>query len=154
MSLIDAYRVAGVEDIRAFFDTYMEEDQRLMHSHQWDYENPLLLTNQVKEILSKIDLDTLNEEEHWRCNEILYWWHHHAISSAIWRQKSRADAIFHTNEALRYRGEEHPNKITRLFYFLIHDKLEEAEAWAKQVHKDEREAAEWMLQEYKAGRFF
>ncbi len=154
MSLKDAYRLMRTRKIHTFFKAYMKEDQRLMHGQKWDYDNPLLLTNQVKEILSEIDLNTLNEEEHWRCKEILWFWHHHAISSAIWRQKSRTDAIFHANEALRYQDEGHPNKITRLLHLLIHDKLEEAEKWAEQIHEDEQEATEMLFEEYRAGRFF
>ncbi|MGC9602160.1 MAG: hypothetical protein ABSE76_00235 [Minisyncoccia bacterium] len=155
MPLSDAYALAGVENIRALHRVYKKEDQRLMKCREWDYENPALLTNQIKEILDTIDLNALTEEERKWCQEMLWFWHHHAISSAIWRQKSRSDACFHAAEALRYQDEYHPNQITRLLYLLVHDKLLEAKVWAEQIKDEvEKQTAAELLQEYKAGEFF
>ena len=154
MSLKDAYMLANVENIRDLNQVYVDEDQRLMKSGQWDYENLVLLTNQIKEILADIDLNELTEEEREWCQEILWFWYHHAISSAIWRQKSKLDARFHADKALQYQGENHPNKITRLLYLLVHDQLLEAEVWAQQIDDDEKGTAAKLIREYQAGKFF
>ena len=153
MSLEDAYQLTGVSDIQSLFRVFNEEDQRLMHSWQWDYDNPDLLTNKIKEILSCLSPEQLSDEEFWRCQEMLWFWHHHAVSCAI-RKRNKASAEFHVARALRYMGDDHPNMITQLLNLLIHDQLEEAEKWAQKVGESEQEAAEMLLTTYKAGGFF
>lgn len=155
MPLKDAYELVGATSIRELHRAFVDEDQRLMKSRAWDYDNPALLTNRIKVILADLDLATLSEEEREWCLEMLWLWHHHAISSAVWRQKDRVQARFHAAEAMRYQCKGHPNRITRLLYFLVHDNLAEAEAWATQITDEvEGETAAALLCEYKERRFF
>ena len=153
MTLSDAYALVGVESAQGLHKAYCIEDQILMKSGTWDYKNPFLLTNRVKEILLALDPNSLDEHEReWR-QEILWYWHHHAISSALWIHKCRSEALSFATEALKYQDSDHPNKLTRLLYLLIQDKLAEAETWADEIVDEKIEAAE-LLQEYKAGKFF
>jgi hypothetical protein len=152
MTLSDAYDLMGVRDIRELHKAYGREDQRLFVSREWDYENPSLLINQVWKILSALDLAMLTEGEREWCQEILWFWHHHAISCAMWK-RDRVTARFHACEALRYQGDEHPNKITRLLLLLIDDKLVEAEALVQQIDED-RETAQYLVDFYKEGKLF
>ncbi|MEI7720229.1 MAG: hypothetical protein WCI89_03415 [bacterium] len=152
MALSDAYALMGVRDIHELHKAYGREDQRLFISREWDYENPLLVINQVREILAALDLVALTEEEREWCQEILWFWHHHAISCAMWK-RDRVKARFHACEAIRYQGVEHPNKVTRLLLLLIDDKLAEAEAWVQQIDED-RETAQYLVDLYKEGKMF
>lgn len=155
MSLQDAYTLVGATNIRELHRAFVDEDQRLMKSRAWDYDNPTLLTNRIKVILADLDLAVLSEEEREWCMEMLWLWHHHAISSAVWRQKDRAQARFHAAKALHYQCLGHPNRITQLLYLLVHDNLVEAEAWAAQITDEvEDETAASILREYKIGLFF
>ncbi|HEY4490187.1 MAG TPA: hypothetical protein VJC12_02945 [Candidatus Paceibacterota bacterium] len=134
---------------------YSEEDQKLMKDGSWDYNNPNLVVNKVKEILEAVDSATLTEEEKEYWQEILWFWHHHAISCATWRYKDKEKAQFHAAKALEYQSENHPNTITKLLYLLINDKLEEAEEWASQIPIDlEKETADALVKEYKEKGFF
>ncbi len=134
---------------------YTAEDQKLMTSHEWNYRNPELVVNKVKDILEATDPNTLNQnEQEWR-HEILWFWYHHAISCAIWRYKDKNAAQTYATKALEYQSEEHPNKITQLFYFLVNDNLDEAERWASAIEEDpEKTTAAELVDEYKKGSFF
>ncbi|HVV38871.1 MAG TPA: hypothetical protein VHD31_00920 [Candidatus Paceibacterota bacterium] len=155
MSLLEAYAVAGVTTIRDLYRAYIDEDQRLFKAGEWDYENPFLLTNKVRKILSRTNLRALPKEEREWCLEILWFWHHHAISSAIWMHKDKEAARLNAVAALIYQGDDHPNQITTLLTLLVYDNLPEAEQWAERINdEEERETAQKLMKEYKAGEFF
>lgn len=153
--LREAYRLLNARTPLELSNLYTAEDQKLMALHEWDYKNPELVVNKIKEILEATDANNLSpDEQDWR-REILWFWYHHAISCAIWRYKDKNTAQSYTTMALKYQSENHPNKITKLFDFLVNDKLGEAEHWAGAIEEDpEKTTAAELLDEYKKGDFF
>lgn len=153
--LKEAYLMLGAKSPLELSNLYSEEDQKLMDTHAWDYDNPELITNKIKVLLEQADISALNEEEReWR-NEILWFWYHHAISCAIWRYKDQKAAQEYSEHALEFQSTEHPNKITRLFYFLTHDQLDRAENWVAGIHEEpEKSTAADVVGWYKKGKFY
>lgn len=152
-SLHTAYELMGVTSMYDLNRAYTAEDQKLMKEGRWDYENPELLTNRVKSLLENIDPSTLSEEEkEWR-EEILWFWYHHAISCAIWRYQDRHKAHEYTEKALGHQDSDHPNKITKLLYYLAHDDLASAEKLAETIGAD-KETAISVIDEYREKPFF
>lgn len=150
----DLYILFGATSAAEFHRLYDEEDQRLMRSHSWDYENPDLVVNKVKEILEASDSASLSEEEREARAHILWFWYHHAISAAIWRHRDIEAARAYAKKALGYQSEDHPNKITRLFDLLLNDKVAEAERWAAGItDEDEGSTAQSLIKQYQAGGF-
>jgi hypothetical protein len=151
----EAYILLEAKTPLELSNLYSAEDQRLMKSHKWDYKNPDLLTNKIKDILESVEPQSLTEEElEWR-NEILWFWYHHAISTAVALHKDVDAAKDFAYKALEYQSEGHPNKITRLLLLLLEDKLEEAEEWVKTIDPDsvEVETAQYLISTYKEGAF-
>ena len=151
----EAYLLLGAKTPLELSQLYTVEDQKLMKSNEWDYANPDLITNKIKDILERIDTDTLSEQEReWR-GEILWFWHHHAISCAIARYKDKTQAQIFAAKALEVQPEDHPNKITRLLYLLVNDKLEEAETWVSKIEDEhEKSTARDLVEGYKEKGFF
>lgn len=134
---------------------YLAEDQKLMRSGSWDYKNPELIVNKIKNILESIDPRSLTEDEREQRQEILWFWNHHAISCAIWRYKDREGAKMYATKALEYQPSGHPNQTTRLLDFLVNDKVQEAEMWAQSITEEpEKSTVTSLLAEYKEGLFF
>ncbi len=154
MSLAQAYELAGVHSPLALSNFYSEEEQVLFIERTWDYDNPDQLHNKIKKEVEEENLDNLTEEEREWCKEILWFWHHHAISCAFWKN-DKAAAQLHAAQALKYQGNDHPNKITRLLFYLVHDELDNAVVWAKTItDKDEGPTAADCIELYKQGLFF
>lgn len=111
-----AYDLLGASTPLELNQKYVQIDQVLFKSGEWNYNNPALLTNQVKSILERVDTNSLTADElEWR-QEILWFWYHHAISCARW--KGDKEAALHFSEvALELQTDEHPNQITKLLYF-------------------------------------
>ncbi len=153
--LREAYRLLNARTPLELSNLYTAEDQKLMASREWDYKNPELAVNKIKEILETTDANNLSpDEQDWR-REILWFWYHHAISCASWRYKDKSAAQSYTTKALEYQSENHPNKITQLFDFLVNDKVGEAERWAGAIEEEpEKTTAAELLDEYKKGDFF
>jgi len=153
--LREAYIILGAQTPIDMNRNYTELDQDLMKNGLWDYGNPELITNKVKDILEYSDLKNLTEEEkEWR-QEILWFWYHHAISCAIWRYRDRPKAIELANQALKYKPQENPNQITQILSFLVNDQLPEAQQWANQIEdKIEKDTANELIAEYGEGKFF
>ncbi len=150
-----AFALLGVNDFRSLSRAYGEEDQRLMKTKAWDDSEPSLITNRIKMLLEGINPSDLSESDKIWWHEILWFWYHHATSIAIWKRKDRKLAQLYAGKALELQMPDHPNKITRLLHFLVHEKLKEAELWADQITESpERETAAATLQEYKNGEFF
>ncbi len=154
MSLKEAYRLAGASNPYELFEKYSKEDQRLMQAKEWDYNNPALLVNQIKKELEEIDYETLSPDEAEWWSQIMWFWHHHAVSCAIWRDRSREKAEFHAVEALCYVDND-ANQITWLLFLLIQDEPDAAAKWVKQIRTSvERVTAKFLINEYRAGNFF
>lgn len=151
----EAYLLLGAKTPAELSRLYTVEDQKLMKSAFWDYNNPDLVTNKVKNILESADGSLLTEnEKDWR-KEILWFWYHHAISCAIWRYQDKEAAQLYSQKALEYQESDHPNHITRLLYFLVRDGLKEAKDWAQNIEKDpEKTTAQDLIKEYEERGFF
>lgn len=151
--LKEAYELLNAKTPLELNGRYAEEDQKLFPA-LWDYENPGLITNKIKDIAESVDPNKLTEEEReWR-QEILWFWYHHAISCALWRHKDKKTAETYAAKALSLQSEDHPNQITRLLYFLTRDELRDAEDWAARIEDtDEKETALAVIDEYKQGLF-
>ncbi len=133
---------------------YTAEDQKLMLSKEWDYNNPELITNKIKTTIESVDLSLLPERERVWAQEILWFWYHHAISCAIWRYKDKIAARAFAAKALEYQTSDHPNKITQLLFLLVHDRVDEAEEWAEGIEKEpERSSAISLVNEWKTNSF-
>lgn len=148
--LKEAYILLGATTPLALSQKYTDEDQQLMKSHSWDYNNPDLIVNRVKELLEKVNPDSLSQEEKDWWNEILWFWHHHAISCAIGKYRDFEKAKEYSKKALYYKSfdKNHPNKITDIFDLLLNSKLQEAQALAQNL-VDGKETALSLIEYYK-----
>lgn len=121
-----------------------------MKSSTWDYDNPGLICNQVKSELEKIDMISLTEEEREWVQETLWFWYHHAISCAI-RKGDKATAQKMAEKAVDIQPKNHPNQITQLLYYLVHDNLEGARVYAKDIQDEmEQDTAEFLMKSYES----
>ncbi len=149
----DAYALLGATTPLELNTLYTEADQKLMRDKTWDYRNPDLVTNRVKNVLENIDTTTLSDDAaQWR-NEILWFWNHHAISCAVWKYQDIQAAQEFSERALQLQSKDHPNRITKLLYHLTHNELDQAEQWLRKIDEDERETAEFLIRLYKDGQF-
>ena len=121
----EAFTLLGVHTFLELSRAYSHEDQKLMKSREWNAYNPTLTTNRVKAILEQIDPSELNESDRMWRDEILWFWYHHAVSC----ERNRVQAQTYATKALELQGDDHPNRITRLLWFLTYDKVDEAKQW-------------------------
>lgn len=153
--LRDAYVLLNVDNPFELSERYLAEDQKIVTSKISDYHSEKLITNKVKRILEQIDARLLSKDERHERRLILWLWHHHAISYAVWGYKDRKRARQYSALALRYQPKNHPNHITRLLYLLIRDRLSDARQWARCIkEKTEKETAMSLLKFYMDGGFF
>lgn len=155
--LKDVYIRFSVNDPGELQDIYKKADQELMRAGQWDYANPGLVTNQIKEMIEKIGVNNINDEKEkkWIKMYILWMWYHHAITCALWKYGDKEAAIEYSKMAINLQHDDHPNKITRLLYFLVRDDLASAEKWQKTITEEpEKSTAEYSIKLYKKGDFF
>ncbi|MEK7511243.1 MAG: hypothetical protein AAB582_03335 [Patescibacteria group bacterium] len=154
MTLRKAYELAGVTEPLALHHAYCELEQPLFKERTWDYDNPDQLHNRIKLEIEEENLDSLSEEERVWCREILWFWHHHAISCAVWKQNLEAGR-FHAESALAYQEADHPNKITRLLFLLLNGSLGEAKQCADNIQDEvEGPTAQALVEWYENGEFF
>jgi hypothetical protein len=147
----EAYILLRANSPQELSSRFTEEDQKLMTTSSWDYNNPELVINKVKTILDNISTENLSEKEvEWR-NEILWFWNHHAISCAIGKYQDIEKAKYFAIEALEHQShtEDHPNEITKLFDLLLNDKLDEAKVFSRQIKSSvEKDTAQFLIQSY------
>jgi len=154
-SIKEAYELLGTQNPVELSQLYDVEDQKLMKSGNWDYDNQDLITNKIKNILEKVDINTLTKEEREWTQEILWFWYHHAISCALWKKKDKEKAREYAKKALEFQDENHPNKLTKLLYLLVNNRFEEATIWSRTITTNpEKETAGDLLKEYKEGYTF
>lgn len=145
----DVYKMLGAATPLEMLQKYDAVDQALMLSKEWDYTNASLLVNQVRVILEKEYESIIDEDEKYWAREILWFWYHHGISCAIWKYKDKKQARIFADQALQFQSEGHPNKITKLLYFLVNDRLEEAQQWALTITDEvEGPTAQDLVREY------
>lgn len=155
--LKDVYIHFGVNDPGELQKVYMKADQELMRSQGWDYKNVNLIPNQIKDMIEKVGIQNIldKKEKKWIQTYILWMWYHHAVSCALWRYGDKKKALKYSEIALKLQPDNHPNKITRLFYFLIRDDLENAEEWQKSITEEpEKSTADYFVKLYRYGDFF
>lgn len=142
------------KDLRSLHEAYMREDQRLFTARLWDYDDPLSILNQGKDLLEKIDPGILSEDDRVWWYETMWIWHHHAISAAIWKN-DRARAQHYAAMALAYQMPDHPNRVTRLLWHLVHDRLEEAKSWTREMIGSDHQVEIELIADYEEmGGFF
>jgi len=154
--LKDVYIRFSVNDPGELQEAYMDEDQKLMKAGQWDYNNPVLVSNKIKSAIEEAGISNIadKKEKKWIQN-ILWMWYHHAISCALWQYGDKKAALDYSEIALKLQPDGHPNKITKLFYFLLRDDIENAEQWAKSITEEpEKATSQHNLNLYKKGKFF
>jgi hypothetical protein len=144
----EAYHLLGAKTPLELSQLYTAQDQLLFIPKTWDYDNPDQIPNQIKNILESVDENELTEDEkEWR-NEILWFWYHHAVSCANWKQDKDKMKEF-SAKALEYQ-DNNPNILTRTMFLLAHDKIEEAEEWVNSKEGDlDHENAIEMIKQYK-----
>ena len=158
-SLQDAYELLGVDNAFDLHRRYCEEDQKLMKSNQWDYDNQELVINKLKNVLEQVDVSKLSEEELEWHQEILWFWYHHAVSCAIWKKQDKMASQEYAAKALEHQLISQPdpekrNQITTLLSLLVNDKYEEAKQWAAQISIDyEKETAKDIIEEWPTVKF-
>lgn len=158
----EAYGLLNAHNPKELSKLYDIEDQKLFKSKEWDYKNPDLIINRVKDILENTDENNLTEEEkEWR-QEILWFWYHHAISFAISKYKDKETAKTFATKAVEMQPENNPNKITKLLFLLLNDQLIEAEKLATSIPEiilddgkpnPEPQTARDLIEYYKQGMF-
>lgn len=150
----EAFSLLGVQNFYDLSRAYTREDQILMKSGDWDPNNPSLITNQTKVILEKIDPKELNESDRMWLNEILWFWYHHAISC----ERNRIQAQAYATKALELQTKNHPNRITKLLWFLVYDKVTEAKQWMADAPPDKDEIEHQngldLIHEYEEQKFW
>lgn len=154
--LKDVYTHFGVNDPGELNTMYMNADQELMKSAQWDYKNTNLITNQIKNMIEEIDVENIHDkkEKKWIKN-LLWMWYHHAISCALSQYGDKKAALEYSKIALDIQPANHPNKITQLLYFLVRDEIKNAEKWQKLITTEpEKTTADYCIKLYKQGDFF
>ena len=154
-ALIDElFALTGAASFLGVHRRYMVDDQMLMQSGGWDYDNPKLLINRIRSLLEQIVPDNLSAREKIWYYETLWIWHHHAISCAFGK-RDRAAAKRHAARALELQRGDHPNKITRLLWLLAHEQIEEANMWVAAIEDPvEKETGQYLVCEYVKSRCF
>lgn len=156
VDLSDSYAAFGCKNIEELDSVFRKEDQNLMRNYSWDYANDNLCTNRIFRVLEHIDLSSITglDERYW-VQHILWTWYHHAISCALWRYGDREKALMYSAKAIEVQPLPHPNKITRLLYYLVRDNLFEAENWVRTITTEpEQSTARDTLELYRRGDFF
>lgn len=150
-----AYLLLNAKNPEDLMEKYADEDQKYMYAKEWDYNNKTQVMHKIKDILERIDRRKLSKDEKYWTANILWFWYHHAITCAIWRYKDKKNALKYSRRALLVQPRNHPNKITKLFYLLIRDKLVEAKKWQKTITLEpEKTTAKHFLEIYtKKGLF-
>ncbi len=150
----EAFELLGACTFLELSKAYTREDQKLMNSREWDAHNPALVTNRVKKVLEEIDPEQLESNDRMWRDEILWFWYHHATSCA----RNRLSAQAYASRALELQGIDHPNRITRLLWYLAHDKIDEAKTWMASAPADadevEHQSGLELILEYEQKKFW
>ena len=133
-----------------------------MKSQKWDPKNPALITNQVKVILEQIDPNDFNEDDRSWYFEVLWFWYHHAVSCTSWITEQPLAQAYATKalalqEKCQPEGFGQPNRITRLLWLLVHDKVDEAKKWITDkppgADEIEHQSGLYLIQDYEQRKF-
>lgn len=145
------YSTFGVQNSEELYDLYFQEDQRLMDSHSWDYDNSDLIVNKIKNSIENVGDIGLTKEEKDTKESILWFWYHHATSCALFQKKDKEKAKVYSTKALEHKDNRNSNQITKLLYFLANDDLTEASNWADKIENPtEKQTALNLIKDYKS----
>jgi hypothetical protein len=131
---------------------YTKFDQPIFKNGRWSYNNPCLVINKIKSVLETIPDDCFDENGLMWKREILWFWHHHAISIAVSRGDIALARIF-ADRALKLQGRNPCNQITRLLWHLVHGRIKQARRWFRIGVKVDRKTARDVLHWYDEGYF-
>lgn len=131
-----AFEILFVRNFEELHSAYITSYKQLTRTARWDATKSFLSVNRIKKILEEIDPDHLNESERmWRA-EILWFWYYKTICCPGW--DTNLELIKHyAGKALEFQKEGHQdgmaqaNRITKLLYILVHDRVDQAEEWMK-----------------------
>jgi hypothetical protein len=157
-SLKEAYTLLSASTPSGLVKRFIEEDQKCLKSGTWDYKNPDLVINKVKDLvefaIAKGPLFT-EVEENDDLRDLLWFWYHHAIGLAIWKYKDKKAAEFFSEKACHYQIPDNPNKISKLLYLLVRAREVDAKAWFREITTEpDKSAATAIMQEYERETFF
>lgn len=142
----------GVSDVKLLARLSDAIDQHLMRESEWDYNKPECGNNKLVRELEKLDRTGMTLEENYWVNQIIWFWYHHAISCALFKYFDRSAAQAFAIRALEHqeRLPDHPNRITRLLYYLVFGQHDKAQQWVQSFSLDDAEAdtAEGLLLDY------
>ncbi|MFA7285377.1 MAG: hypothetical protein WC011_00810 [Candidatus Paceibacterota bacterium] len=145
------YSTFDVLNSAELHDLYFQEDQRLMDSYSWDYEDSDLIINKIKNLIENVGDIGLTKEEKDTKESILWFWYHHATSCALFQKKDKEKAKLYSTKALEYKDNRNSNQITKLLYFLANDDLTEATNWADNIENPtEKQTALSLIKDYKS----
>jgi hypothetical protein len=141
---------------------HLRLDQALMKRGAWDAQHIVL--RRANEILLKILPELKGEDESYAI-EMLWIYHHHAISWALYRAERRDLAHEHAWLAVIFHALDNPNRLTKLFYLLLEGRKALAREWAKLIPETvrcsgdtkpmsnpEKPVAEEILSDFASGR--
>lgn len=156
--LKEAFTLLQASSVNELARKFIGEDQRLLQTKTWDYENPELVLNKVKEIVEGVINDGFtagDEESGDELRTILWFWYHHATGYAIWGCKDKEKALEFSSKALKYQTADNPNQITRLLYLLVRNMETEANAWLETITEGpDKTTSQEIMKEYLSGNFF
>lgn len=151
----EVYRILDVGNVDELYNAYLAEDQNIVASKHADYHDPSLKTNQIKNILETVDARKLSAREKNERRLILWLWYHHAISYAVWGERNKGRAKRYSSLALRHQPQNHSNRITRMLYLLVRDRLRDAKILLASItDATEKKTARELIQFYEKGGFW
>jgi hypothetical protein len=133
-SLKDVYAMLEAKNPQELDKLFSAEEQMAMESGEWDYNNPDLLINNVKDALEKVDDATITEDEKWAKDNMLWSWYHHATSDAYVKQDIERLREY-SEKAISFG--EHANAATHVMYYLGRNMFEEAERSSEEAEDGE-----------------
>lgn len=154
----EVYRLLGVqygnseEALRVYF--YL--DQRLTRGGSpwsgWNYDDPTFIFRRVVEAIEEVDEGSLSSDEQRHFNEIRWFYYHHAVSRAL-QLRDRESALRFSRAALACQGPNHPNRITRLLYLLVRNRVDEAREWGRSAQGKEQDSVRDLLFDYESDQW-
>jgi len=151
IALQDVLKTFNVADAKALHDKYCEFDRAAFRNGKWNPENQSFICTKIKNLLLEVNVEELTDKDKGWILEILWFWHHHAISASLWRgllQQAR-DYSF---TALAFQAGKHDNQVTLALHLLIHNRFQDVAFLLEQVPEctigDKRKSIMELLAEF------
>ena len=154
MKRADILRKFDANDFDELNKIFMLDEEQQIANHTYDMDNQNAINNQIKDALLEVDLDSLEKEDKDTAYHMLWLWHHHACTAAMWQIGDFARAKELCATALSYIHKENPNKMTYLIWLLLQGQIEEAKKrYQDEASKEEEEYAQMLFDAYDADAF-